>query len=88
MYAYGITLIAYEARLAEQQGVCAVCGKAEGVFGRHGEIKKLAVDHNHITGEVRDLLCDVCNRTIGMLETGRASMAQLGEYIARWAICQ
>ncbi len=56
---YKIDLNKYNSLLSEQSGVCAVC-KNECVTG-----KKLAVDHNHDTGEVRGLLCAKCNRGIG-----------------------
>jgi len=58
---YGIGLDKYDSLLAEQAGVCAIC-KNECVSG-----KKLAVDHNHDTGEVRGLLCCKCNRGLGNL---------------------
>lgn len=37
-----------------QGGVCAICG------GRPTS-ERLAVDHSHITGETRGLLCSHCN---------------------------
>ncbi len=59
---YNIDLNKYNTLLEEQSGVCAIC-KQECVSG-----KKLAVDHNHHTGEVRGLLCCRCNRGIGNLD--------------------
>ena len=56
---YGIGLEKYNSLLSEQSGVCAIC-KNECVSG-----KKLAVDHDHYTGEVRGLLCCKCNRGLG-----------------------
>jgi hypothetical protein len=41
-------------------GVCAICGSD----GSDNE-KGLAIDHNHKTGEVRDLLCVKCNTGLG-----------------------
>ena len=54
---YGISLLQYEAMLEAQNGVCAICKKTEG--------KHLSVDHNHVTGEIRGLLCSRCNLVIG-----------------------
>ena len=60
--AYGITFDEYESMLDAQDGVCAIC-REKCTTGR-----MLAVDHNHITGEVRGLLCRGCNQGIGLLK--------------------
>jgi len=54
-YNYGLSAPDYEAMVKEQGGCCALCGKR----------KKLCVDHNHITGKVRGLLCKPCNVMLG-----------------------
>jgi hypothetical protein len=51
-------------RLHEKQnGKCAICGCAE-----NGRYKSLSVDHCHDTGKIRGLLCNNCNRGIGLLQ--------------------
>lgn len=57
---YGVDLATYKALVAEQGGVCAICGKAPS-----GKRPALAVDHDHTTGEVRGLLCRSCNVALG-----------------------
>jgi hypothetical protein len=47
----------YEALLAAQGGVCALCGKPP-------KTRRLSVDHDHKTGTVRGLLCFRCNRAL------------------------
>lgn len=66
---YGITHAQYEWILAGQGGVCAICRKPETkIGGRHGKTPlRLAVDHDHRTGLVRELLCADCNRALGCL---------------------
>jgi hypothetical protein len=59
---YGITIEQYDAMLAAQGGVCAICKKPRANGHR------LHVDHNHTTGEVRGLLCVTCNSAIGTLK--------------------
>lgn len=58
---YGITRGEYEELLRFQRGVCYICG-------RQPRTKRLAVDHDHQTGEVRGLLCanneNGCNRAV------------------------
>jgi hypothetical protein len=47
----------------KQKGCCAICGIHQ------NELKKaLAVDHRHSDGKVRGLLCNPCNRGIGLLK--------------------
>jgi hypothetical protein len=63
-YKYGITLAEYTKMLEDQSRSCAICGCLENSSRVHGS---LAVDHCHSTGSVRGLLCNQCNRAIGML---------------------
>jgi hypothetical protein len=51
----------YEKERAElfkkQKGRCAICGKSQSDFKR-----RLNLDHNHKTGQIRGLLCYYCNK--------------------------
>lgn len=47
----------YAARLEAQGGGCALCGAKP-------KNRRLDVDHDHRTGEVRGLLCHRCNRAL------------------------
>jgi hypothetical protein len=58
---YGISLEQYDAMLAAQNGVCAICDEAR------PDERTLHVDHDHETGEIRGLLCFRCNQAIGSL---------------------
>jgi hypothetical protein len=60
---YGMTLEQYDALLEEQDGLCAICGKAPKNGGQ-----RLYVDHDHDTGAIRGLLCVGCNVHLGWLE--------------------
>lgn len=58
----------YNDLLENQKGVCAICRRNE--TRKHpitGTIWDLAVDHCHKTNKVRGLLCNVCNRGLGLL---------------------
>ena len=48
------TIKDYEKLFNEQKGVCAICSDSPGA-------KALAVDHDHVTGKIRGLLCHSCN---------------------------
>lgn len=68
---FGITLEDYDQMLDEQNGVCAICGKPETSTSRYGNVKRLSVDHDHKTGKIRSLLCDICNKNLGVYENGK-----------------
>jgi ribosomal protein L24E len=56
---YGITAADYEALLVQQGGCCAIC------CSEPSPDRRLSVDHNHVTGDVRGLLCQSCNSVLG-----------------------
>jgi hypothetical protein len=79
---YGMTYQQYNEKLAEQDGVCAICRQPETAESpRTRERRKLAVDHCHAGGHVRGLLCTNCNLGLGgfrdNLDTIRAAIAYL-----------
>lgn len=48
-----------------QRGLCAICGKPPSITRTHWT---LVVDHDHVTGKVRGLLCRKCNADLGIFE--------------------
>jgi hypothetical protein len=60
---YGITVEDYGRMFIEQNGRCAICGKHQLELSCI-----LGVDHDHVTGKIRGLLCVNCNRNLGILE--------------------
>lgn len=64
---YGITVEDYDLMLAEQGGVCKICKRPE-TSVRNGKVRRMPVDHDHDTGEVRGLLCMLCNSRLGYFE--------------------
>ena len=64
MKSYSITKNDYEVLLKQQNNKCKICGSEPPLVGKK---KYLCVDHDHKTGKIRGLLCDKCNRGIGLL---------------------
>jgi hypothetical protein len=80
---FGITLADYEKLLADQHGVCYICGKPETVV-HCGQVRRLAVDHDHTTGKVRRLLCTVCNTRVGWVEEDPILVEKIQAYIRQF----
>lgn len=71
---YGITVEEYEELLRKQKDVCGICeGKSSD--------RNLAVDHDHTTGRVRGLLCNNCNRALGLFQDSRDILQKALDYI-------
>ena len=85
----------YVALYVAQHGRCAICRTARGrdpryplaYAGRKTKPKRLGVDHNHLTGLVRGLLCtgslsaNTCNRVIARYDL--AALERAVEYLRR-----
>lgn len=58
---YGLTLEELQELIATQGHECAICGQPPAAG------KRLCVDHDHVTGRVRGMLCSRCNRDLDRL---------------------
>ncbi len=77
---FGISLVQYHEMLHEQGGVCCIC-MGEEPRQRMGIPRALAVDHDHLTGEIRGLLCSGCNSALGLLKDRPRLIARAIEYL-------
>ena len=75
---YGITAENRDALLVQQNHKCAICGIDEAVL-KH----KLRVDHDHATGEVRELLCNSCNTGLGNYRDSIDLLSKAIQYLAK-----
>jgi len=76
---YGITRDEYEAMVARQGGRCAICH--ENPRPVRGCIR-LHVDHDHVTGKVRGLLCQLCNLALGKFRDDPRRLMSAIHYLA------
>lgn len=76
MELYGLSSEEYMKIYEYQDGTCAICKRARGLR------KKLSVDHDHATGEVRGLLCQKCNRDVlGHLRDDVNALYRAADYL-------
>jgi len=60
---YGITSDQYWELFNKQNGLCACCGQSHELF-----VRRLHVDHDHNSGQIRGLLCTECNPGLGYFQ--------------------
>ena len=73
---YGITIEQYNTLLKKQEGCCAICKRHSGEFAT-----RLAVDHDHSSGEVRGLLCNYCNHRVVGRHRDSELLRRVADYI-------
>lgn len=73
---YGISKEEYLEMLSKQNNKCLICDTHESKFKRG-----LAVDHDHITGKIRGLLCHYCNGGLGHFKDNIENMIKAIEYL-------
>ncbi|MBX4212608.1 endonuclease VII domain-containing protein [Candidatus Pacearchaeota archaeon] len=74
---YGITPEIYNEMLSNQENSCAIC-KTNTPTGRW---KVFAVDHCHLTNKIRGLLCNECNRGMGLLKDNAGLLRAAADYL-------
>jgi hypothetical protein len=81
---YGLTRADYDRMYAAQNGLCAMCAEPERRRQRGTERPALlGVDHDHRAQAVRELLCDRCNRLLGICDDDESLLLRGVEYLRR-----
>ncbi len=76
---YGLTIEDYANLIKKQNYSCAICNT------NINQLKeKLGVDHNHVTGKTRGLLCFPCNSAMGLLKENKNTLIKMLEYIKEY----
>ena len=75
---FRMTIAEYDARVTAQHNRCAICGDPP-------TQRRLAIDHDHATGVVRDLLCWQCNTMLGKSRDSIAILERAIAYLRRHA---
>lgn len=79
---YGLTPDELAGMVAAQVNCCAICGEPPDPNGTKAA-SRLHVDHDHVTGRNRDLLCCRCNQGIGYFERDIDLFLKAYDYIKR-----
>jgi len=69
---YGITLEERDTMYDNQNGCCSICNTPQ---------ETLCIDHNHITGTVRGMLCTPCNLALGWVRDDINTLENMIEYL-------
>ena len=88
---YGVSIEEMAQLLEAQHGLCAICGKLwsechleKRLRGKTLFLQHLYVDHCHRTGRVRGLLCNNCNKAIGLLSENKEHFARAIRYLEKY----
>lgn len=82
---YGIGLKEFNEMLKLQDNHCAVCMSVDSGPGRKNPEKRepLFVDHDHVTGKIRGLLCRTHNTALGLLQDDLEVLTKMAAYISK-----
>lgn len=86
MKKYGLTYEQHQEMFRAQGGACSICGTLFDVaFVGHakGKSNKAHVDHDHVSGKVRGLLCTQCNTALGLFKDNSANLAKAIVYLEK-----
>jgi hypothetical protein len=82
---YGITIADYNLMVKNQGGLCPVCGDTLppelDATGRHSP-----VDHDHLTGKVRGVVHNDCNRALGFFKDSPKICRKAAEYLEKESV--
>lgn len=79
---HGIRREDFAKMLERQGGVCAICHKKQ--EGGNVNQNRLHIDHDHATGQIRDLLCSKCNLLIGYCDENPVILEAAIGYLRKW----
>jgi len=80
MFNYRCAPADYQTMLIAQDGKCAICTCVPTARFK-GRLKQLSVDHDHITGRIRALLCNGCNAGLGHFKNNPFVLIAAAQYL-------
>ena len=82
---YKMSLGDYDALLNKQDFACAICKTSyvDMLTAERGKTRMPPVDHCHTTGKIRGILCQRCNKAIGLLKDSPNLARALADYLEK-----
>ena len=81
---FGIGLETYTAMSEAQNHRCAICGEHESAVSKDGVPRRMPVDHCHVTGKIRALLCSACNKALGGFRDSPSLLRIAAGYVEKY----
>lgn len=77
---YAVDGAMFKAMLEKQRWKCVICKRAETKTYR-GKIRNLSIDHDHVSGAMRGLVCGNCNTVLGYSHDSREILLACVSYL-------
>ncbi len=78
---YKITYDEYEKLYNDQNGKCKICTDDISLMSKDNSKNIACVDHDHSTGQIRGLLCNHCNRALGLMKENIQYIQNMIKYL-------
>lgn len=80
---YGISNEQFLELFKQQEGKCAICGFVFPGIDTGNRVLSPHVDHDHVTGKIRGLLCSSCNTGLGRFKDSVARIQKAIWYLQK-----
>lgn len=78
-HGYSLTIDEYDEMYQLQQGKCAICRERRPQYGQY----RMHVDHGHVGGQIRGLLCTNCNSALGKFKDNTIILNTAIQYLTQ-----
>ena len=78
---HGVTRAEADRMIDAQGGVCAICGNPP--CGTRTPAHRLHVDHDKVTGQIREMLCHRCNLSLGHAKHDPQRLRAMADYLEK-----
>jgi hypothetical protein len=81
---YGLDVEEVMAHFSAHNGLCDICGQPPADRdGTPRKSRRLCIDHDHLTGKFRGLVCRNCNLALGFMNDNPKWLIEAANYLER-----